>query len=73
MPKHVTQALRDDALDCCKWRGHTMVPVLRKSTNEIYECKVCGAYMQILASPAPNQIDIGGPAVALTCPIKEGE
>lgn len=47
------------------------------STNETEEegrfrrhskCRRCGMGVQILTHPAPNEIDIGGEAVALNCP-----
>lgn len=32
------------------------------------ECK-CGAWVQCNTKPMPNQIDIGGNALALNCPV----
>jgi hypothetical protein len=37
-----------------------------KSRNA--ECRKCGAFVTVHESPAPNQIDIGGEAVAVNCP-----
>jgi hypothetical protein len=34
----------------------------------IGKCVFCGAWVQVLTHPQPNQIDIGGPAIALNCP-----
>ena len=50
-------------------RGHDMVwqhPPVSATINNA-ECKVCGAWVQVNTNPAPNQIDIGGPSVAVDC------
>jgi hypothetical protein len=31
-------------------------------------CKYCQMYVQVIPKPYPNEIDIGGNAVAITCP-----
>ena len=31
------------------------------------ECRICGAWVQVLTNPPPNSINIGGPAIALSC------
>lgn len=57
------QSLRRSALASCKWRGHTM----GRFKGNLATCKKCGAWVQVLARPLPNEIDIGGPAVAVGC------
>ena len=62
------ERLRKEALESCKFRGHTM-----KSFSRRYrywwnsECRVCGMYVDINDNPLPNEIDISGEAVALHC------
>lgn len=68
--------LRHEALQSCNSRGHTMKR-FRYATTSIYspsipdfgysECKICKAHVVLDTSPAPNGIDIGGPAVAIGC------
>lgn len=31
----------------------------------------CSAWVQVLTKPKPNEIEIGGPAIALACPVAE--
>lgn len=33
-------------------------------------CAHCKAYVQVMETPAANQIDIGGDALAVHCPVK---
>ena len=35
------------------------------------KCRQCEKWVQVELNPAPNSIDIGGPAVALGCLDKE--
>ena len=58
--------LQTEALESCKFRGHNMSAF---DENNISECKTCKAWVQTDAKPAPNGIDIGGPAVAMHCPV----
>jgi len=39
--------------------------------SAIAECRAdgCSAYVQVMAKPRPNEINIGGTAVALDCPV----
>ncbi len=57
--------LQDEALESCKFRGHKMG---KFNKYNISECTICKAWVQVDDKPAPNGIDIGGPAVALHCP-----
>lgn len=73
--------LRKEALQSCNFRGHKMTrfytfnwqyagsKVMGIIPHSAYStCKICGARVDINTTPAPNQIDIGGTAVALNCP-----
>ena len=71
--------LKKEALVACRWRGHKM----GKFTNFTYGaeyrqprrtamafCKVCDAWVNVTDRPLPNEIEIGGEAVALCCAEK---
>jgi len=57
------------------FRGHRMkwLPPWHGEGQSLQngECVKCGAFVQLNTRPMPNQIDIGGNALALTCPIGE--
>lgn len=57
--------LKQEARESCEFRGHKM----KRFKDGFSECKVCKAWVYITLKPMPNDIDIGGPAVALHCPI----
>ncbi len=64
--------LRKSAQQSTKWRGHRMTwgsPYGRaggpKSQNG--QCRDCGAYVFVHERPAPNDIAVGGLAVAVNC------
>lgn len=62
--------LRKEALESCKFRGHTMERFTHLDTIfpvAVSTCKKCNKYVQINTHPAPNDIDIDGTAVALSC------
>lgn len=66
--------LKNEAMESCMFRGHTMgdwhenfLPNYRG----ISECKNCGKIVCIISNPLPNEIDIGGEAVAVHCEISE--
>ena len=52
-----------------KSRGHTMGRFKRSKdgASAISHCKSCKCYAQVIANPQPNQIDLGGDALALQC------
>ena len=56
--------LQQQAMTSAIWRGHAMGSW---EPGNISTCKRCGAWVQVLVNPAPSQIDIGGPAVAVQC------
>ena len=69
--------LRRDAASTTSRRGHRMNWEYSKRDyadprcSAIGTCVRCGAWVQIMNDPAPNQIDIGGTAVAVDCKVVE--
>jgi len=60
--------LKREAMEACTHRGHTMYRWHDfNSTNAVSACVYCGKEVQVLTKPRPNEIDIGGEAVALGC------
>jgi len=60
--------LKKEARETATWRGHklgTFKPSGKYSA--IATCKRCGAEVVVNSRPAPNEIDIMGEAVALSC------
>lgn len=49
-----------------KSRGHKLILTAQRADMATFTCP-CGAYVTCLTKPAPNQIAIGGPAVAINC------
>lgn len=67
------ERLRQEALEACKLRGHTMSK-FSYSDKTIFrrgwgysKCLICKKNVFILSKPYPNEIEIGGEAVALGC------
>lgn len=62
------ERLRKEALISCNSRGHKM-----NQFNRTYRhwwgsaCSVCGKMVNLNDDPLPNEIAIGGSAVALSC------
>ena len=63
------------ALEATTRRGHQMYLLSTKKmvTGQEQITLLCGngkcdGYVQIIPEPAPNQINVGGTAVALNCP-----
>lgn len=58
-----------------KFRKHDMKPFrhFEMYGNPAAEsaCKNCGRWVQVLTHPAPNDVEIGGPAIALDCGDRE--
>lgn len=59
--------LKQSALQSTTFRGHKMAPWSDFLACSRCACKVCGMEVIVTPSPAANDIDIGGPAVAMTC------
>jgi len=63
--------LKQEAIEACNFRGHKM----KRFTNCKYgtgkmafsHCSICNKEVVVNAKPLPNEIDIGGEAVALNC------
>ena len=68
---HNTAFLEREALESCRNRGHKMGKWVAHSHNgrPFYRsvCRVCGMYVDVRPEPHPNEINIGGTAVALNC------
>lgn len=66
----VIERLKQSAKRSAFWRGHRLSRFSHYTPdNAVARCTVCPAEVQVLSRPAPNQIDIGGEAVALNCPV----
>ena len=63
--------LKKEALEATTFRGHKMGKFQNYSPNSAYAtCTVCGMGgmgVMVTSKPAPNDIDVGGSAVAMTC------
>lgn len=57
-----------EAKESCLWRDHDMKPFEHCTPKiAISNCKKCNMGVVVRTNPLPNQIDIGGEAVALNC------
>lgn len=62
--------LKSEAIESCRFRQHTMG---RFKRHDFYpyisyaHCAICDKQVVVNCHPQPNQIDIGGEAVALNC------
>lgn len=64
--------LKDDAERAFYWRNHEPQEWVDESyTVATLTCRTCGRWVQVNTLPGPNEIDIGGPAVALNCEDKD--
>lgn len=64
------ERLKRDAREAAVLRRHRLGRFFHYTPeNAVTSCITCSAQIQVLSSPAPNQIDIGGPALALNCPV----
>lgn len=62
------EKLKKEAMSAAKFRGHKMGPWEQEGPNQASStCSVCGKGVTVNAAPAPNEIDIGGEAVAVGC------
>ena len=65
--------LKREGKGTAKWRGHnlsTFKTITKAGTNIIMaeaRCKKCNRIVIVNTHPAPNEIDIGGSAVAMNC------
>ena len=64
-------ALRCEPYDSTTWRGHLIGPWTtgdRKLSTSA--CLHCGRTVTVNARPMPNEINIGGEAVAINCEVR---
>jgi hypothetical protein len=61
------ERLKREALESCRFRGHKMERFLDYESYAVSACKNCCKVVVVIPSPSPNEIDIGGEAVALGC------
>ena len=71
--KHLGQ-LRNEANKACKVRGHDTMewsaPYHGETrSRQCASCSMCGKEVQITMNPLPNEIEVGGEAVALNCEV----
>ena len=64
--------LKRDARDSAEWRGHYALGNFKAHPYwgeriQIATCKRCGMQVVVNSRPAPNEVNIGGEAVALNC------
>jgi len=59
--------LKADAKQDATWREHILGTWQTGAKSAINYCVMCGEYVQVNAKPLPNEIDIGGPVVAVNC------
>ena len=62
--------LKREATEACKQREHVMYRWFNFNLSEGIArsaCVLCGKQVQVNTNPAPNDIEIGGEAVALNC------
>ncbi len=56
-----------EAKEACLWRGHDMYPFNHIPGGAFSSCRECDKSVVIRINPLPNEIDIGGEAVAFNC------
>ena len=56
-----------EAKHSCGFRGHRMARFTHLGSRAISECLICRKGVEVNANPMPNEIDIGGEAVAVNC------
>lgn len=63
------RVLKNSAIETCRLRKHQMsnFKYLRSIDTDRSICELCGMYVDVKVKPLPNEIDIGGTAVALNC------
>ena len=55
------------AMDSCRFRGHSMGQWQKSQRSAYSNCLVCVAQASVNADPLPNGIDICGAALAIHC------
>lgn len=59
--------LKKSAQSCTAWRGHHMTWSIADDHAMTGRCRVCGRGVTICDNPMPNDIAIGGEALAVHC------
>lgn len=60
--------LKASAEDVAKIRGHRLTRWKSVGNGGAKsKCKDCWRWVQVLEEPRPNQVEIGGPALAVNC------
>jgi hypothetical protein len=68
-----TRKLMKDARTAAAFRGHKLSLTRQVKVGNarfVYDvdCTRCGASLRVNPNPAPNEVDVGGSAVAVGCP-----
>ena len=61
------KALKVEAMESVIFRGHVVGGWEDMERSSLADCLFCDAYVQVMPRPQPNEINIGGTAVALEC------
>jgi hypothetical protein len=61
------ERLKREAGKAARWRQHLLRWEVLSDTLVRGTCKLCEQWVDANSRPMPNEIDIGGPAVALDC------
>jgi hypothetical protein len=59
--------LKTEARAAAAWRGHALTRFHQDGHRYYANCALCEMQVQVKPRPAPNEIDVGGEAVALNC------
>ena len=57
-----------EAREAIRFRGHVMRRFRHTEHGATYDCPCCEAGITIRLRPMPNEIDLGGEALAVHCP-----
>lgn len=72
--RNLRGALMADARKTARYRGHELgrwIPTAYGSHVASCRAPGCTGYAQVTPRPLPNEIDVGGSAVAVNCPTKD--
>lgn len=67
--KKIDRLIRE-AKDSMIFRKHVPKKAIKDKKQAIILCNDCTGWVQVLTKPWPNEIDIGGNAIAENCPIE---
>ena len=59
--------LKSEANKSAMFRDHVLGTWSTSEKSAINFCVICSEYVQVIAKPLPNDINIGGPVVAMNC------